>query len=102
MAAPPPKLPQSAVIVADCGVTARALGANASDTAARAPAATAAPVLVRLALMGIRLPSRSWELPCGDGWEWMGEVRTGRRRAWCGTRVVGGVNLTDRRNYRFH
>ncbi len=37
VAAPPPKMPQSAVIVAVWGVTASALGANASEAVARTP-----------------------------------------------------------------
>ncbi len=51
VAAPLPNVPQSALIVAVCGVTARAAGAKASPVAARTPAASAAPAPMRLHLM---------------------------------------------------
>src|SRR3954462_12748168 len=53
VAAPPPNSPQLALIVAVVGVTAAAVGANASPVTARAPTSTAAPVVVRLPLMGV-------------------------------------------------
>ena len=61
VALPPPKMPQLAVMVADVGLTAAAVGANARPVTARAPAASAAPVAIRLFFMGVGAP-----FPCGD------------------------------------